>query len=228
MIVAIIPARIGSKRIKKKNIKKFLGRPIISYSIKAAKKSRIFDKILVSTDSNIIGNISKKYGADFLFKRPKKLSGDKVGTVKVISHAINWISENIRKPDLICCIYPTAPLINHSDLTKSLKIMKSKKYNFLFSATKNSFPVQRCFFFKNGNLTMFNKNNFYKKSQSFKTTYHDAGQFYWGTYDSWNSKNIIFDKKTSIYLIPYLRSQDIDNIEDWKIAEKLYKIKNLK
>jgi pseudaminic acid cytidylyltransferase len=227
MIVAIIPARVGSKRIKKKNIKLFLGRPIISYSIKAAKKSKIFDKIVVSTDSNIIGNIARKYGADFLFTRPKKLSGDKVSTGKVILHAIEWLSKNIKKPSLICCIYPTAPLMNHDDLIKSFKKLKSKKWNYIFSATKNLFPIERCFYFdKKNQLTLINKNNFFKRSQSFKSTYRDAGQFYWGTYNAWINKSIIFEKNSSIYLLPNLRTQDIDNIEDWKIAEKLYKIKN--
>ena len=227
MIVAIIPARIGSKRIKKKNIKLFLGQPIISYSIKTAKKSKIFDKIIVSTDSNIIGNIARKYGADFLFKRPKKLSGDKVSTGKVILHAIKWLSKNIKKPRLICCIYPTAPLMNHDDLIKSFKKIKSKKWNYIFSATKNHFPIERSFYFnKKNQLNLINKNNFFKKSQSFKPTYRDAGQFYWGTYNAWINKSVIFEKNSSIYLLPNLRTQDIDNIEDWKIAEKLYKIKN--
>ena len=226
MIVAIIPARIGSKRIKKKNIKLFLGRPIISYSIKLAKKSKIFDKIIVSTDSSLIGKIARKYGADFLFKRPKRLSGDKVSTRKVILHAIEWLSKNIKKPTLICCIYPTAPLMNREDLIKSYKQMKSKKFECIFSATKNSFPIERCFNFnKKNQLKLINKNNFFKRSQSFKHTYRDAGQFYWGTYDAWVNKRILFDKKSSIYLLPNLRAHDIDSIEDWKTVEKLFKIK---
>lgn len=227
MIVAIIPARAGSKRIKKKNIKLFLGKPIISYSIKSARKSKIFDKIIVSTDSNIVGNIAKKYGADFLFKRPKRLSGDKIGTRKVILHAIKWLSKNIKKPSLICCIYPTAPLMSHDDLNKSFKKMKSKKWNYIFSAAKNSFPIERCFKFNSKNqLTLINKKNFFKRSQSFKPTYRDAGQFYWGTYNAWVNKSVIFEKNSSIYLLPDLRTRDIDYNEDWKVAEKLYKIKN--
>lgn len=227
MIVAIIPARIGSKRIKKKNIKSFLGHPIISYSIKSAQKSKIFDKIIVSTDSNIIGNIAKKYGAEFLFKRPKKFSGDKVSTGKVILHAIKWLSKNLKKPNYVCCIYPTAPLMNHEDLIKSFKKMKSKKWNYIFSATKNSFPIERCFFFdRKNNLKLIKKNSFFKRSQSFQSTYRDAGQFYWGTYDAWSKKSVIFAKNSSIYLLPNLRTQDIDNVEDWKVAEKLYRIKN--
>jgi N-acylneuraminate cytidylyltransferase len=227
MIVAIIPARIGSKRIKKKNIKLFLGRPIISYSIKSAQKSKIFDKIIVSTDSNIIGNIAKKYGAEFLFKRPKSLSGDSVNTRKVILHAIKWLSKNFKKPNIVCCIYPTAPLMSHEDLIKSFKKIKSKKWNYIFSATKNSFPIERCFFLnKKNKIIQINKNNFFKKSQFFKPTYRDAGQFYWGTYHTWVNKSIIFEKNSSIYQLSNLRTQDIDNIEDWKAAEQLYRINN--
>jgi N-acylneuraminate cytidylyltransferase len=216
---------LAAKELKKKNIKLFLGKPIISYSIESAKKAKIFDKILVSTDSEIIGNIAKKYGADFLFKRPKSLSGDAIGTRKVIVHAIRWLSKNVKKPSLICCIYPTAPLMCHNDLIKSFQKMKSKKWNYIFSATKNLFPIQRCFYFnKKNQLTLIDKNNFFKRSQSFRPTYRDAGQFYWGTYNAWVNKSIIFEKDSSIYLLPNLRTQDIDNIEDWKIAEKFYRI----
>jgi pseudaminic acid cytidylyltransferase len=227
MIVAIIPARIGSKRIKKKNIKSFLGRPIISYSIRAAKQSKIFDKIIVSTDSNLIGNIARKYGAEFLFKRPKKLSGDTISTRKVILHAIKWLSKNNKTPTFICCIYPTAPLMSHLDLIKSFKLIKKKKCNYVFAATKNSFPIERCFYFnKNKQLTLVNKYNYFKRSQSFIPKYRDVGQFYWGTYNSWTNNSRIFNKNSLIYLLPNLKTQDIDNIEDWKLAEKLYKVKN--
>ena len=138
MIVAIIPARGGSKRIKKKNITSFLGKPIISYSIKVAIRSKIFDKIIVSTDSNEIINISKKYGAEVLFKRPKNLSGDYVGTREVISHAAKWLKKNVSKPKYICCLYPTAPLINILDLKNSYKKIKFNKEGYVFSATKFS------------------------------------------------------------------------------------------
>jgi len=229
MIVAIIPARIGSKRIKKKNIKPFLGRPIISYSIKAAKDSRIFDKIIVSTDSNVIGNIARKYGAEFLFKRPKYLSGDTISTREVILHSIKWLSANIKTPTFICCIYPTAPLMSHIDLIKSFKLLKSKKSDYIFAATKNSFPIERCFYFnKNKQLTLVNKYNYFKRSQSFKPKYHDVGQFYWGKYDTWVDNSKFLNRNSSIYLLPNSKAQDIDNIEDWELAEKLYKLKNKK
>ena len=124
MIVAIIPARSGSIRIKNKNIKNFLKKPMISYAIKSAKKSKLFDKIVVSTDSNYIGSISKKNEADVFIKRPKKLSGNKTSTRAVILHAINWLRKNYKTPTFICCIYPATPLLSYLDIVKSYKIIK--------------------------------------------------------------------------------------------------------
>ncbi len=225
MIIAVIPARGGSKRIKKKNIKLFLGRPIISYSIKAAINSKIFDRVIVSTDCNKTMIVSKKYGAEILFQRPKSLSGDYVGTREVVSHAASWLNKNISKPKFICCLYPTAPLLNVSDLKKSYKIIKSNKWKYVFSASKFSYPIQRAFYLdKLKKVRMFNSKNFNRRSQDLKSAYHDAGQFYWGSYESWQSKTPIFGKESTFHLVPKLRVQDIDDLEDWKIAEKLYKI----
>ena len=139
MNIAIIPARIGSKRIKQKNIKIFKGKPLIYYSINAAKKSKVFDKILVSTDSEKIGEIARKYGADVPFLRPKNLSDDYTGTKEVINHSINWCIKNKIDPKYICCIYPTAPFLNYKNLIKSFRIIK-KKILILFSQLQ-SFKV---------------------------------------------------------------------------------------
>jgi len=225
MIVAIIPARGGSKRIKKKNIKNFLGKPIISYPIKEAIKAKIFDKIIVSTDSNQIMKISKKYGAKILFRRPKNLSGDKIGTREVVSHAINWLDKNLKKPKIICCIYPTSPLIKAKDLISSFKKIKNSRWNYVIGATRFSYPIQRAFFkSKNGGIKMVNQKNFHKRSQDFRETFHDAGQFCWGKFNAWNSKKIILEKNSTFYLMSKLKVQDIDNLEDWKNAEKLYRL----
>jgi len=229
MKLAIIPARSGSKRIKNKNIKKFLGKPIISYSIEQIKKSKIFDKIIVSTDSDNIAKISEKYGAEILFKRPKNISNDHANTRDVIAHTIKWVEKNITKPTSICCIYPTAPLLQASDLINSYKLFKTKKWDYVFSATEFSYPIQRAFYQnENGGIKMFQKKNYLKRSQDLKKSYHDAGQFYWGKYDAWLSKKILFDKYSKFYHMPKLRVQDIDNINDWKIAEKLYKLHYVK
>jgi N-acylneuraminate cytidylyltransferase len=226
MIVAIIPARSGSKRIKNKNIKSFYNKPVIYYAIKAAKDSKLFNKIIVSTDSEKIGSIAKKFGAEFTFIRPKYLSGDRAVTRKVILHSIRWIKKNYKKPTFICCIYPTAALLKPIDLKKSFKSIKTYKWNYIFSATKNIHPIERAF-----NLTadkrvvMINKKNFFKRSQDFKDSFHDTGQFCWGTYEGWHKQQIIFDKNSSIYLMSALRSHDIDTPDDWKILKKLYKYK---
>ena len=229
MNIAIIPARAGSKRIKNKNIKLFCGKPIIYYAIKAAKISKIFHKIIVSTDSLKIKKISEGYGAEVPFIRPASLSDDFTNTIDVVRHAIKMLSHNDNKKLNICCIYPTSPLIKKKDLVNSYKKFSKKKYSFLFSASKFNYPVQRGFFLNKKNyIGMINKKNYKKRSQDLKQIFHDAGQFYWATKKTWINKKIVFDEKSSIFLLPRLRVQDIDTLEDWKIAEKLYKLNNEK
>ena len=226
MILCVIPARSGSKRIKNKNIKKFLGKPIIFYSIKQALKSKLFDKIVVSTNSLKIANIAKKYGAEVLFDRPKKLSGDRIGTQDVVSHAIKWIEKNISKVCDVCCVYPAAPLIESKNIVNSYKIFKKKNWDYIFTASKFYYPIQRAIIqSKNKNIKMLKKNNYNKRSQDLITSYHDVGQFYWGKANSWKSKKTIFNSKTTIFELDMFSSHDIDTLEDWKISEKLFKIK---
>jgi len=227
MIVAIIPARSGSKRIKNKNIKNFYNKPIIYYAIKAAKDSKLFNKIIVSTDSEKIGLIAKKFGAEFSFIRPKYLSGDRAGTREVILHSVRWIKKNYKEPKFVCCIYPTAALLRPIDLKKSFKIIKSLKWNYIFSAVKNSYPIDRAFnLTADKRVTMVNKENFLKRSQDFKDSYHDSGQFCWGTYKGWCNQKVIFGKNSSIYLMSALKAHDIDNLDDWEILKKLYKYRS--
>lgn len=229
MILAIIPARGGSKRIKNKNIKNFFNRPIISYPIQEAIKSNIFDKVIVSTDSDKIEKISKKFGAQIYFKRPKKLSGDKVSDKLVIKHAIKWVTKYIGKVKYVCVIYPTAALIKKKDLRDSFKILKKKKWSFVFSAKKYTYPVQRSFSMeRNRSLKMLTEKFYNKRSQELKTYYHDAGQFYWGETKAWLSNKMIFGKNSSVFILDYFESHDVDSPSDWKILEKLHYIKNLK
>lgn len=225
MIIAVIPARLRSKRLLKKNIIDFYGKPLISYSIKVAKKAKIFDKIIVSSESDKIITIAKKYGACCPFKRPANLSKDKIWPSEVVKHAVGWIEQNIKKPIYICLIYSTAPLLLPKDLIESYKIIKNTRCKSVFSAVKNSYPVQRSFFLnKKKQITMLNKNNYYVRSQDLPTTYHDAGAFSWGTYKYWMNSEIAFNKNSKFYLLPQLRVQDIDNLEDLKVAKKLYKL----
>ena len=229
MILAIIPARGGSKRIKNKNIKNFFKKPIISYPINEAIKSKIFDKIIVSTDSDKIRKISQKFGANVFFKRPKKLSGDKVSDKLVIKHAIEWVTKHIGKVRYVCVIYPTAALIKKKDLKKSFNTIKKKQWSFVFSAKKYTYPIQRSFLMnKNKSLKMMSKKYYNKRSQELKDYYHDAGQFYWGKTDAWLSNKLIFGKNSTIHLLDYFDSHDVDIPTDWRILEKLYYLRNTK
>jgi len=227
MNIAIIPARGGSKRIKNKNIKIFCGKPMISYSINEAKKTKLFDKIIVSTDSSKIKKISEKFGAEVPFVRPKNLSDDFTPTADVMFHAVKWLKEKKLNPKNICCIYPTAPLMKSYHLINSYRLFKKRKKDFIFAASKFSYPIQRGFYVnEKGSIKMVDCKNYKKRSQDLKEVYHDAGQFYWGSFDGWVKKKKMFDAYSSVYLMPKHRVQDIDNIEDWKFAETLYKASN--
>tara|TARA_A100001011_G_scaffold398869_1_gene504906 strand:+ start:115 stop:807 length:693 start_codon:yes stop_codon:yes gene_type:complete len=219
--IAIIPARSGSRRIKDKNIKIFNKKPIIYWSIKAAKESKIFDRIIVSTDSKKIAKISNRYGAETPFIRKKKLAQDITSTVDVVRDAIK--NSNIYNAK-VCCIYPCAPLISPKDLIKAYKKL-SKKVDFVFSSSTFSSDIFNSFYFSNKNKKVLinNKKLFYKGRKN-KKIYHDAGQFYWGHKKSWVKKKEIFDSKVDIIEIPRWRSQDINHSDDWETALKLSKI----
>lgn len=224
MNIAIIPARQGSKRIKEKNIKKFLGKPIISYAIKKALRTKLFDYVVVSTDSLKIKKISEKFGAKVFFLRPKKISNNKASTQEVIKHALNWFKKKNIRFNYVCCIYSTSILIKPKDLIKSYRLIKNSKWSFVMSAQKYSTQIERSFSLKNNEIKLFNKKKFYKNSQDFKDFYHDAGQFYWGSSKIWCSKNILSNKST-IYQLKKHMAVDINTIEDWKFAEKIYRLK---
>ena len=228
MNIAIITARSGSKRIPKKNIKKFCGKPIIYWAIKAVKKSKIFDKIIVSTDSKKIAKIVKKYNIDVPFIRPKKFSGDYVGTNKVMVHAIKWLIKNNCKPNYVCCIYPTAAFIRPTDILKGYRIIKKNKNSFIFSGSSFVSSVTRSFYRNSKRkLKMLFSKDYYKRSQDLKEIYFDAGQFYWGSKNSWLTFNSLLNNSSDIVYIPKWRAIDIDTKEDWKKAEKFAKLNNL-
>jgi pseudaminic acid cytidylyltransferase len=225
MRLCVIPARAGSKRIPRKNRKIFSGKPIIAWSIELAIASKCFDKIIVSTDDKEIANIAKSYGLNVPFIRPKKISDDYTGTVPVISHAIRWQIENNQKPLYVCCIYATAPFIKISDLKDGLKILKNSKSDYVFSATSFAYPVQRSFRIKkNKKLQMIYPEHLNSRSQDLHKVFHDAGQFYWGLADTWVKNKPIISKNSCPILIPRARAIDIDTIEDWKIAEKMFEV----
>ena len=228
MKIAIIPARIGSKRIPKKNIKNFCGKPIIYWSIKAAKKTKLFDKIIVSTDDKKIALLAKKYGAEVPFLRSSKLSNDRTGTIAVVSHATYWLKNNGFNPRFVCCIYATAAFIRPLDIINGYKKLQNRKWNYVFSATSFASSVLRSFKKDSkGSLKMIFPKNYYKRTQDLEEIYYDAGQFYWGRASSWLKLKPVFGKFSTIINIPRWRVHDIDTLEDWKLAENVGKAANL-
>ena len=190
--IAIIPARGGSKRIPRKNIKEFYGKPLIAYSIQAALESKLFDKIIVTTDDEEIANIAKKYGADVPFIRPKELSDDFTGTGDVVKHALEWLKEKGETFEYVCTIYATAPLLQPKYLIEGYNALKNSTAINAFSATSMPFPIQRTFKINDeGRCEMFTPEYYMTRSQDLEEAYQDAGQFYWTKVDQ-TSDEIMF------------------------------------
>ena len=230
MKLAIIPARIGSKRIKKKNIKLFYSKPMIVWTLEKLKKSNFFDKIIVTSDSKKILNISKKNGADILIHRPKKLADDIIGTLPVIRHALGVLKENINKnkKNYVCCVYPCNPLLDLNVVKKGFFKLKKNLSKFIFPVVEYSHPIQRALKLRsNYSAKPYLKNNINKRTQDLERMYYDAGQFYWATSSLWSSENNIH-KLGMCIPIPSWMAADIDNQSDWKRAEMIFMINNSK
>ena len=223
MKIAIIPARGGSKRIKNKNIKKFYSKPILYWTVKALKQSKLFSKIVLTTDDNEIKKIGKKLGFDYIISRPANLADNYIPTKPVIEHAIRVLNQKF-KIKYVCCVYPCNPFLNFLDLKKCFQILKKNKRNFVFPITEYTHPIQRALKLgKKNKLIFFKKKNELTITQDLVTFYHDSGQFYWGSVSNWLSKKKIHSNGVGMQ-IPKWRSVDIDNLEDWKKAELLFKI----
>jgi len=222
MVVAIIPARGGSKRIPRKNIKDFCGKPLIAYSIEVAIQSKIFDKIIVSTDDEEIAKIAKDYGAEVPFIRETRLSDDFTSSMDVFEDVISRL-EDVK---IACMIYATAPLLKSKYLIKGLNKLQVSRASYAFSCTSMPFPIQRTFkITKNERCEMFWPENFTTRSQDLEEAYQDAGQFYFKNIDK-PSKEIIFAKDSIPIILPRHLVQDIDTLEDFERAELMYKIIN--
>lgn len=222
--VAIIPARGGSKRIPHKNIKEFCGKPMIAWSIEAAKASGCFDKIIVSTDDSEIAEVAQQWGAEVPFLRPANLSDDYTGTLPVIHHAAGWLQRNNFPVDYACCLYATAPFVSAEDLRRGLQLIEEANSSYAFSVTSYAFPIQRAIrITENGRVAMFNPEHFQTRSQDLEEAWHDAGQFYWGTAQAWLEEQPIFGEHAVPVKLPRHRVQDIDTPEDWARAEWLFK-----
>lgn len=222
-ILAIIPARGGSKRIPRKNIKFFLGRPIISYSIEAAINSMLFDEVMVSTDDKDIAAIAIKYGAKVPFLRSKENSGDYSTTSAVIEEVLNEYEKRSMRFDIFCCVYPTAPLIKKEIFIKCFNLLVNEGFDSVFPVVKFSYPIQRSLKMIGPKVEMIYPENIYKRSQDFSAFYHDSGQFYWMWTDKFIKNKKVFVKNSGAVVVSDLFVQDIDNLDDWKIAELKYK-----
>ena len=219
----MIPARGGSKRIPRKNIKEFHGKPMIAWSIQAALNSGCIDEVWVSTDDEEIAAIAQTYGAKVPFIRPAHLSDDFATTADVMQHAVQECQIQYQQlPDYVCCLYATAPFVQQQDLLQGFELIQSKDLDYVFSATNYSFPIQRAIKIdSDGKVNMFSPEYFNTRSQDLVEAWHDAGQFYWGTAQAWLQKHTVFSPNSNIISLPSYRVQDIDTLSDWHRAEMI-------
>lgn len=219
--LAIIPARGGSKRIPRKNIKEFLGKPIIAYSIETAVKSGLFDEVMVSTEDEEIAEIAKKYGAKVPFMRSQKNADDHATTRDVLVEVVNKYKESAKKFDYVCCIYAAAPLIRLERLKEAYELIQSTHADIVLPVVKFSYPIQRAFRCENNLVTFANPQYAKTRSQDLEPMYHDSGSFYW------YKKTFFCEERDFVrYAVELsdLEVQDIDNMDDWKLAELKYKV----
>ena len=223
--LCIIPARGKSKRIPRKNIKDFFGKPIIAYSIQAAIDSNLFDEIMVSTEDSEIAKIAKQYGAKIPFLRSKKNADDFATTFDVIQEVLRGYKLKGNAFKNVCCIYPCAPLVTINYLKNGLKTLIDNKYDSVFPVMVFNFPIQRALRLKENNkVEMFYNQYLNSRSQDLEKSYHDAGQFYWMNVDSVMRENRIITSNSGSIIISEMEGQDIDDKSDWKLAEIKYKI----
>ena len=220
--IAVIPARGGSKRIPRKNIKDFFGKPLIAYSIEVALTSNLFEKVIVTTDDEEIAAIAKECGAEIPFIRPQELSDDFTGTTDVVNHAINYLEKLGETYEYCCTIYATAPFLQVKYLIEGFEALENCDAVNAFSSTSMPFPIQRTFKLdKNGRCEMFTPEYYTTRSQDLEEAYQDAGQFYWSKLNK-ESDKIMFGSDSIPIMLPRYLVQDIDTLEDWKRAEYMY------
>lgn len=223
MIVAVIPARGGSTRIPRKNIRPFAGKPIISYSIAAARACQLFDRIVVSTEDAEIAAVARDCGAETPFVRPLQLADDHTGTNAVVAHALDWFADRGKTIELACCIYPTAPLLQPEDLRSGYQALVGGGKSFAFSATTYPFAIQRALRVPpDGGVEPFFPQWTEDRSQDLEPAYHDAGQFYWGRAEAFRTGLAMFAAHSVAVILPRARVQDIDTLEDWQCAELMH------
>lgn len=224
-VLAIIPARGGSKRIPRKNIKDFIGKPIISYSIQVALDCNLFDEVMVSTDDEEIAELAIKYGAKVPFLRSIENSNDLAGTAEVLVEVLRNYEKLNKEYDRTCCIYPASPLITVQSLAETFNLLDTKKLDNAFPVCQFSSSIWRALKFNDSNkIEMIWPENETKRSQDLPTAFHDAGQFYWFKTKKFLESNQILTGSTGTIILDELHAQDIDTLTDWKMAEMKYKI----
>jgi pseudaminic acid cytidylyltransferase len=225
--IAVIPARGGSKRIPRKNIRAFCGKPIIAYSIDAALEAGLFDQVVVSTDDEEITAVAREFGATTPFVRPKEIADDFTGTNAVVKHALGWFAEQGQAVVHACCIYATAPLIQPRFLREGFDTLARSDAVFAFSVTSYAFPIQRAVRVRpDGRVEPFYPEHRMTRSQDLEPAYHDAGQFYWGTARGFLEDVPLFSPRSIGVILPRHFVQDIDTPEDWERAELMYRAIN--
>ncbi|MBA43251.1 MAG: pseudaminic acid cytidylyltransferase [Magnetococcales bacterium] len=224
MKIAMIPARGGSKRIPRKNIRPFAGKPAIAHAIDAAKDAGIFDLILVSTDDAEIAKVAEQYGAAVPFMRPAEISDDHATTLDVIKHTLEWAESNGHKTEALCCIYPVNPFLEASDLKKGYETLLQEDAGYCFPVVEFPSPIQRALKIRgDSRLEMFNPELSQTRTQDLQPAFHDVGQFYWGRPEVFLEMVPIFSDQATPIRIPSWRAVDIDTEEDWQRAELIYK-----
>ena len=223
MKIAVIPARGGSKRIPRKNIKDFCGAPMISWAIKAAHESKLFDHIIVSTDDDEIAKIARDFGAETPFKRPLELADDITPTVPVVAHAVDVCIKLGWAVDFACCIYPCAPSLQASDLLVAYELAVAQNADFVYPVAEYAHPIQRAMRrLPDGAMEFYSPQFELTRTQDLEKSYHDAGQFYWGKSTAWLAKKKMHTAGLGMP-IPNWRVVDIDTEDDWMRAELLFK-----
>ncbi len=223
-MICMIPARGGSKRIPRKNIKPFCGRPMIHWSIAAAQESGVFDRILISTDDPEIAETARAAGAEVPFVRPAALADDHATTAAVVVHMLDHLRAEGAEPPVICCLYATAPFVRPEDIRKGAEMIAGADY--VLPVTTFPFPIQRAVRLKGEGLEMFDPSAYATRSQDLEEAYHDAGQFYWGTSLAWREGRPAFGAGARPLILPRHRVQDIDTPEDWTRAEAMFRALN--
>lgn len=225
--LCIIPARGGSKRIPRKNIKDFLGKPIIAYSIEAALKSNLFDEVMVSTDDTEIAEIAQKYGAKVPFMRSKENSNDFATTMNVLQEVMESYKMRGQLFENVCCIYPCAPFVTKDKLQSAYHKLLDESLDSVFPVIEFTTPVERSLNIRENKVTFKYPEYTNTRSQDIEQSYYDAGQFYWMNWQAVSKQNKILTSNSGAVIVSLIEAQDIDNEIDWKLAELKYQLKNI-